>query len=325
MYSRTITCDQNAGVHPSNPFINIKVEVINNIVKKRKADESFQTPAKKAFAPEALSPDMGCYMDYCSPPDREKSASPSSISKPALQRETTETEQTVHLHTQPDFDGDVDSILCLNPCSTGPSGKPSDNPGECKSPKSNMSQKALLITEEPKQELDRGDDKGYLSLSILPQLDESHSESSPLPSCHKQAALSGSDNSFTINDLDPIVSGLLLPSGNSTVDHLQDDVEVWNIGLPIFESSLCHNVTVKCNAAGERTTEVSEKVQGGMVEPLPVCQTTLGEEETSLDTSYETTLPLQVQVSCYSGSIVFVHIGSRFSLVQIILYSSVHA
>ena len=303
MYSRTITCDQNAGVHPSEPFINIKVELINNNAKKRKADESFLTPAKKDFSPEALSPDMGCYMDYCSPPDREKSASPSSIAKPALQREATETEPTVHLHTQPDFDGDVDSILCLNPCITGSSGKSSDNPEECKSPKSNVVQKALLVTEEHKQELDRGDDKGYLSLSILPQLEESHSESSSLPSCHKQAALSGSDNSFAINDLDPVVSGPVFPSVHSNVEHLKDDVEVWNIGLPIFESSLCHNVTVKCNAAGERTTEVSEEVseevQGGEVEPLPVCLATFGEEETSLDTSYETTLPLNVQVSCY--------------------------
>ncbi|XP_073340202.1 uncharacterized protein [Pagrus major] len=310
MYSRATTCDQNAGVHPSDPLINIKEVLLNNIAKKRKPDECFQTPAKKAFTPETLSPDMGCYMDYFSPPDRQNSASPLSTSKPALRTEATEMKQTVHLHTEPDFDGDVDSILCLNP-SAGPSGRSFDNPEECKSPRSNKFQKALLITEEHKQEMEREDDRGYLSLSISPQLKEPHSESSSLLSCHKRAALSGSDNSFTINDLDPIVSGPLLPSVSSTVEHLKDDVDVWDIGLPIFESSLCHNLTVKCNAAGERSIEVSEEVRGGMEEPFPVCQATLGEEEASLDTSYETTLPLNVKVKSVVVPVSQLRSGSK--------------
>ena len=49
--------------------------------KKRKLDNSgndddYESPAKKSINPQVLSPDLGCFMDYCSPPARQDSLSP---------------------------------------------------------------------------------------------------------------------------------------------------------------------------------------------------------------------------------------------------------
>lgn len=130
--------------------------------------------------------------------------------------------------------------------------------------------------------------------------DERHADSSSKTDCHKQAALSGQHVSFTISDSCPVVSDPLLESVNSPVELLDGDVEEeWNIGPPTFESSVCHSVTVKLNAGSEPSRHASEEMQGGLSESVNECQATLGEDDT-LDTSYETTLPLQVQVSCFT-------------------------
>ncbi|TMS21595.1 hypothetical protein E3U43_015568 [Larimichthys crocea] len=89
-YSRFITCDQqNPSLHQSsNPFINLKIEVVNNCQKKRKLDSSpddcYETPAKKDFSPQALSPDLGCFMDFSSPPTKQDCVSPLATSMPAV-------------------------------------------------------------------------------------------------------------------------------------------------------------------------------------------------------------------------------------------------
>ncbi|XP_037602642.1 uncharacterized protein LOC119474605 isoform X2 [Sebastes umbrosus] len=92
-YSRMITCEQKATLHHqrnfSNPFRNFKIEIVNNCVQKRKledsnSDEGYETPAKKACSPKDVSPDLGCFMDYCSPPAQEDSVSPFAFSVPAL-------------------------------------------------------------------------------------------------------------------------------------------------------------------------------------------------------------------------------------------------
>eukprot|EP00064_Thunnus_orientalis_P006042 superscaffoldBa00000612_g6056 len=169
---------------------------------------------------------------------------------------------------------------------------------------------------------DEEEDKGYFSMSYLkdckrvnPQLspatsspmlrigevkvaeDDCHPESSAESGCHTQAVLHGPRVSFTVSDLCPTVSGLPSEPVISPVEALEGDVEeAWTIGPPMFESSVCHNVTVKLDAGSEQSRQVSEEVHGGVIEPLHKCQTTLSGEETTLDTSYETTLPLQVQV-----------------------------
>ncbi|XP_059209038.1 S100P-binding protein-like [Centropristis striata] len=212
----------------------------------------------------------------------------------------------------PAFDWDVDDILCLHPSSPDPDLGYFGHVEEV--------EPLLNPSMENRQELDRGDgpkeegqmekkmymnvnnniednveeDKGYFSMSYLndlkmgknpsqsicPQMPlvspllqigeaeapekESPPESSSEPA-HTPAALSGQDISFKVSDLCPVVTGPLLQSDNTPVEHLQGDVEeVWTIGCPILESS--------------------------------VCQVTLGGEDISLNTTYETTLPLQVKV-----------------------------
>uniref|UniRef100_A0A3B4ZRB2 S100P-binding protein n=1 Tax=Stegastes partitus TaxID=144197 RepID=A0A3B4ZRB2_9TELE len=92
-YSRRVACDQKSSPYQpgkfSNPFINLKFEVVDNCTSKRKMDDSsvddgYETPAKKAFTTTTSSPDLGCFMDYCSPLTRQESVSPFSTSSPAL-------------------------------------------------------------------------------------------------------------------------------------------------------------------------------------------------------------------------------------------------
>lgn len=396
VHSRMITCDQKASQHHlrkfSNPFINFKIEVVNNCMKKRKLDNSspddgYESPAKKSFNSKALSPDLGCCMDYCSPPAGQDCASPWAILKSALSDETHAIRSEIRapvcsqLHSEnveygsstgqecnkgtvphnskcddvvlnlaPAFDCDVDDILCLNSVGTYSARGLSENAKSCKDPSSSTCQNkpVLIPTVAHKQELDKGDghmqggreklnkkmhlsvkddeeDKGYFSMSYVhdlkigkippqsgqPQLptatsdtlqrmgevegsqDGSHAESSS-----KQAELSEQHVSLSVSDLCAIVSGPPLEAVNSHVDCLDGDVEeMWNIGSPIFESSMCHSVTAKLDTGSEQIRQVTEEVQGGVTEPIHECQATFNGEETTSDTSYETSLPLQVQVS----------------------------
>ena len=72
-YSRMFTYDQRPRVHQSrNRFVGIKTEM-NNCERKRKLedsglDESYKSPARKAFRRQALSLDLGCVVD--TPPAR---------------------------------------------------------------------------------------------------------------------------------------------------------------------------------------------------------------------------------------------------------------
>ncbi|XP_071327438.1 uncharacterized protein [Trachinotus anak] len=388
VYSKMITCGQKASLDShrkfSNSFINFKIEVVNNCLEKRKfehssPDDGYESPAKKSYNSEALSPDLGCFMDDCSPPD---SASPFTFSASldkthALRSEIKEsvnsqlhsvhvdcgssTEpggdkrtaahsfkcENVVLNLAPTFDCDVDDILCLNPVGTYSDGGLPEHVDSCKSSDTFQNKADLIPAVAHGQELERGDgqvdkereertremhlnvkdedtDKGYFSMSYIknlktgksppqcgyPQLftaassplhrigeiqgpqNESHPENSS-----EQAMLSGQQNLFSVSDLCPTVSGPRLETKNSDVDSLDGDVEeMWNIGPPIFESSVCHSVTVTLNAGSEQSRQVIEEVCGDVMEPIRECQTTLSGEEATSDTSYETTLPLQVQV-----------------------------
>uniref|UniRef100_A0A3B4UHV4 S100P-binding protein n=1 Tax=Seriola dumerili TaxID=41447 RepID=A0A3B4UHV4_SERDU len=114
----------------------------------------------------------------------------------------------------------------------------------------------------------------------------------------KLSMLCEQHNLFPESDLSPIVSGPLESVNSDSLDGDVDDM--WNIGSPIFESSLCHSVAVKLNADSEKSRQVTEEVRAAVMEPIDVCHATHSGEEATLDTSYETTLPLQVQVSCLS-------------------------
>ncbi|XP_032356464.1 S100P-binding protein [Etheostoma spectabile] len=357
IYSRMITCEEKDSLDHqtklSKPFINLKIELVNNRTEKRKLeDDSYQTPAKNAFSPKDVSPDLGCFMDYSSSPATQDSVSPFAISMSALLDKTQADKSKIKesvcsqrgseqveccFSTQPGgskgtaphslrcekdlasaFDCDVEDILCLNPLGTAVG----------------FSQNKPVLTvangqelkREDGQHLDRGEgqvgegqeklkkemhlhvkeDKGYFSMSYIKDLKMGknpsqsvysqvhpatsssllrlgavetpekgylrvisekgdHPECSSKPGCPKQAAQSGQKVSFTVRDLCPILNGPMLKSDNCTVEALEGDVdEAWNIGSPIFESSVVQ--ATPCGA------------------------------ETTLDTSYETTLPLQVQV-----------------------------
>ncbi|XP_029316821.1 S100P-binding protein [Cottoperca gobio] len=331
IYSRMITCEQNSYLHLQkeslNHFLNLKIEVVKNSLKRKledcSPDDGYETPAKKACIPKDLSPDLG----YFSPPARESSGSSFAFTLPAFLNETQDissesvssqlqlenvkcgssTEPGVDngtvphslrcekvLLNAPAFDCDVDDILSVNPLGKLVSceNKPVLNP-----------------TVAHGQELERGDgqvdegreelesnvkDEVYFSMAYIEDLkmgknpsqsvysqlpqdtsipllgevevsQKCHPECISEPGCHEQAALSRRHVSFPVCDSGPIVSGPVLASDNCPVETLEDDVEeAWNIGSPILESS--------------------------------VFQTTLLEEESTLDTSYETSLPLQVQV-----------------------------
>ncbi|XP_049453081.1 S100P-binding protein-like isoform X9 [Epinephelus fuscoguttatus] len=285
IYSRMISCEQKAAPHHqrrlSNPFINFKIEIVNNCAMKRKQEDSspndgYETPAKKVCSPKGLSPDLGCFMDFCSPPAGQDSMSSSVISIPKLLDETLEAmsevkqsvsfqheecasstkpgvdkgtephslkSEKVLLNLAPPFDCDVDDILCLNPLGQKNSSEGfSDNVESCKSPSSSTfpDNPVATLTMVHGQKLERGAGK------VEDREEELKKET------HQK--VDDDKGYFSMSY-----------SKDSKTEHLEGDVEEeWNIGPPILESS--------------------------------ISQVTLGGEETTLDTSYETTLPLQVQV-----------------------------
>lgn len=257
-YSRMFTYDQKASVHQScNPFVSIKTEM-NNCERKRKLedsglDESYKSPAKKAFRRQALSLDLGCVVD-----------TPPAGPDPAITREMKQTLSSQlgpkHMNCRSLEERDTNwNLLCSLKC-----GKPK----AASSPFLEMHE-----VEVPRKEC--------------------HPESSSQSSCYKQKLPPGQDNY-----LDCILSGPQL----KPVDLLEGDLdESCDIGLPILESSVCPGVTEKVTASSEQSRLMSEEVQGGK-ESIHECQVTLDGEESPLDTSYETTLPLQVKVKLISYS-----------------------
>lgn len=380
MDQRVITCDQKPSAHCAkefkNPFVNFKIEVMNNLAKKRKLDvDSCETPARKSFMPMPLSPDLGCVMDYCSPPASGESVSSLALSQPASISLGTQESASSQLHcghvkcqskpvgaedtelyslrsesnlfsVEYTFDLDVDNTLSLSPISTCTAGGMSDHSKSFNSPNSSTSQDEPLPvrTVAEGQELDRGDksvleefekyvnlsvygeeeDKCYFSSSylkgcelvtpeLLPTTSSSFLEIGKVEtaederrpeSCHTLAAPHGPSVSFAVEDLSP-PSGLLLNAVNLPEEILESDVEeVWDIGPPIFESSVCHDEPSAADS--EHNREVSGEEQGEVSEVLkPQSQTTLSDVETTLDTtldtSYEKTI-LNVQVSRFSWS-----------------------
>ncbi|XP_037602640.1 S100P-binding protein-like isoform X1 [Sebastes umbrosus] len=242
-YSRMITCEQKATLHHqrnfSNPFRNFKIEIVNNCVQKRKledsnSDEGYETPAKKACSPKDVSPDLGCFMDYCSPPAQEDSVSPFAFSVPALLDEAS---------IRSEIKGSVSSQLHSEHVECGSSTEPGLNK---ETVPHSLRYENVLLNLAPAFDCDVD------NILCLNPLDKVEICGSP------------SSNTFQ-NNLCPIVSGPVLESHNPPVEHLEGDVEeTWTIGSPVFESSMF--------------------------------QVTLGGEEDTLDTSYESTLPLQVKV-----------------------------
>lgn len=319
-YSNLITSDDQKASQLCIPFINFKIERMNYCDRKRKLDdscldESFKTPAKKAFQPQALSPDLGCFVDR--PPEKQDPAISNKKIKGTVSSElsleqgeygsadkgnkTPKCEKVRNGVSYLEFD----EILSLSLCGTKAERLP-DNVEGCKSPTGNnpavergdgqIKETREGIKEMHQDVINVEEDNGYFS-SYAKDFKTPNSESG----CHRQTSSSQQHASFSVSDADAILSGPLLEPVNSPFEPLEGDVdELWNIGLPIFESSVCHSFTVALNASSEQNRPVSDEGQGGMMEPINECQAPLSGEESTLDTSYETTLPLQVQVSYYS-------------------------
>lgn len=297
----------------------------NGITAKRKFDDScpdegYDTPAKKlcsseTFSPGVLSPDLGiCLMDYTSPLARQDFASPFVFSKPAQKTQAMrcDIKQSVSSPPQPQQVGSAPSAkpgvlkrtvlnrldcnklpskvapaldwpvnaLCLSPLGTLTAGEFSedDNKENCSSPGvgTHQNRPNLRITV---QVSGRGDGH-VVKEGIKKDLDLKVKEEEGDRA--QQAVLSGLCVSA--------ISDTPLPeSANSSLNISEADNEQEStIGLPMFESTVCHNVEAGPNDSLEQSRPQV---------PIQECQTTLGGAETSANTSYEATL-LQVQVSC---------------------------
>ncbi|XP_014066031.1 uncharacterized protein [Salmo salar] len=100
--------------------------------------------------------------------------------------------------------------------------------------------------------------------------------------------------SFTSEDLAYGLYGAPLVPVEGADEGLEGTAEGdWSIGAPILESSLCHIAPVEFNAGCEGNVVEGG---GGGLDSVQECQVTLLADEVTVDTSYENTLPLQVQV-----------------------------
>lgn len=303
-----MNCHDSVGSFPDfvKPLNNLKIEIRNSCERKYKMDdssldESVNTPPKKLFRPQTLSPDLGCFLD--SPLLRQDPTTSSSPSEKVP-------------YVAPAFDLDVDDILCLSPFGNNYK-RMSDSEKSCKSqvgttfaavPLGKIQRKdGHPVATQKIQEVDLNtrsveEDWGYFSSYMEDQirskdLSQTVHQQPPQASCSqlllaceveadKHQSTSGKHSSFLENDLDIILTG------SHSIEALEGDEELWNVGLPIFESSMCHNATVNLDGSVSQSKQVSE---GGVMESLHE-----GGQESTLDTSHETTLPLQVKVcSCF--------------------------
>ncbi|XP_047201737.1 uncharacterized protein LOC124855736 [Girardinichthys multiradiatus] len=300
VYSRMVMCDQKDSPclpkEPDNPFVNLKIQIMNDCGRKRKLlddnmGDDYSSPCKKQSCSNVLSPDLGCFMDYSNSLTRNNSISPFAAPYPKLNEKTLRSEikeavssrvdlEHVHCSCSKDevgiekilknmssvFDHDVDDIFCLNP----------------------LKQEVQKPTNE-EEKLDSAvveDDRGYVSSFHLHENEECKTEGPHEQQGHKQASVCGQHFSFLIKDGSETVGGPLLGPVKCDGHFLEEEDEVLNIGQPIFESSICQSA-----AAVEQKSGTSEALR----EPVHISQT-YNSGDFTVDSLYETTLPLEVQV-----------------------------
>ncbi|MEQ2189418.1 hypothetical protein GOODEAATRI_025081 [Goodea atripinnis] len=277
VYSRMVMCDQKDSPclpkEPDNPFVNFKIQIMNDCGRKRKLlddnmGDDYSSPCKKQSCSNVLSPDLGCFMDYSNSLTRNNSISPFA---PPCSKEEVGIEKILK-NMSSVFDHDVDDIFCLNP----------------------LKQEVQKPTNE-EEKLDSAvveDDRGYVSSFHLHENEECKTEGPHEQQGHKQASACGQHFSFLIKDGSETVGGPLLGPVKCGGNFLEEEDEVLNIGQPIFESSICHSA-----AAVEQKSGTSEALR----EPVHISQT-YNSGDFTVDSLYETTLPLEVQVSRLSCS-----------------------
>lgn len=286
----------------NRPLVNYQILIPNDSRRKKRKlnDSSINTDTssvlKKPCSLNALSPDLGCFVDFSSPlsgrcsaslfgsshfPVNENTQARSSKIKETLssrlhvehdkcgpsEDQAGEVEAVVlsqksknHLiNISHNFEYEVDDILCLNPL---------------KEETNKEANNDLRVLEE---------DKGYSS--VHPTENEEHNaESPPEPQCKERASVCVQHLSFLNKNSTSVRQSQLEPI-KPVVEYLEGEDDVLIIGEPIFESSVCQP-----SAAEEQRSCLSEVLK----EPISACWSY------TVDTSYETTLPLQVQVSCFS-------------------------
>uniref|UniRef100_A0AAQ4QGI6 S100P-binding protein n=1 Tax=Gasterosteus aculeatus aculeatus TaxID=481459 RepID=A0AAQ4QGI6_GASAC len=237
IYSRMVMCKQEASLRQrklSDPFINYTVEVVN---KKRKSqnlsfDDGYETPVKNLCSPKDLSPDLGCFMDYNSPPATGDSVSPLAVSLAA----SLNVPQTIKIEIKERACSQLPSppLECGSSTGRGLDGGSVPHSLRCDNVPLNLASAFDCDSED--------------LLCLDGRVDRRESQTS---------------DAFQ-NRVSRVVSVPVMEAQNLHVETLEGDAEEsWNIGRPLFESSI---------------------------------QAMLGGEEDTLDTSYETTLPLQVKV-----------------------------
>ncbi|CAJ1073953.1 S100P-binding protein-like isoform X2 [Xyrichtys novacula] len=307
-YARKVACEQHTSLHQaaklSPPFVDFKMNELklDDFI----SDDSYETPVRKAYSPNVFSPDHGCVLDFSTPSEGQQEC--------GLEPHSLKCKEVL-LNPSPDLDSDVDNMFCLSPrgfptvglilntleSDKVPSGRTVSPPvahirkkakGYCQEAEEREEQtkKMFLDANDGGQE-----DKGYSSESYMkifelakilsqpvnpsltPKLpeDESQPASRTRPGYQKPA-----DVSFTCNDLYPIISGPQLEPTNCPQEPLDNDIEEeWNIGLPIFESSICPKSSVILDDSHE---QVSEELKGNVEESIQEGQSTLDWEETVL-------------------------------------------
>lgn len=250
MDRRSFTCDSIVRHRrsPGGPLTNFKIEVVNNLAKKEKKDHALheynrETPAKKSFTGSTLSPDAGCFIDYSNNPSGYEP--PSDPTQPHSEHSSQPrgNEGRVPFSVLSlSFDRDVDETSSFHPL------------GSC--------------NEENCENVD--EDQGFYSMSYLK---ECRRDSAPTPTCpvHLKGVIQNQDRRRSVKDCSAVAS-----DSGAPVQPLEGDIEeLWNIGAPLHESSVCHDVRSTHNADSESLVVITD---------------------TSVDTSHETPLPLRVQV-----------------------------
>ncbi|XP_024285732.1 uncharacterized protein LOC112256612 [Oncorhynchus tshawytscha] len=160
VYSRMITCENgrvspsgtNQSWNSSNPFCNLKIEIVNNNAPtrhKRRLDDSclddtYETTYKKPCSPKAISPDLACVVVSCSILPGVATVSPTTD----LQKVPSSVENTVK------DKGTSEAVICVpnsDHIQCGQAGEAGSRPGGAAAPGGPVSNGSETLSHEPEK------------------------------------------------------------------------------------------------------------------------------------------------------------------------------
>ncbi|XP_054597452.1 uncharacterized protein [Nothobranchius furzeri] len=272
-YSRKVTCDQKDDLPPPSQFVNFQVKLVNDCERKRKYDDS--TPRSSSFKKpctgSALSPDLGCFIDHSSPLARSNSASPVTFSRsPLKNKQVSSSQPDSEIYKDP---SDEVKAVQLSPGSEEHLiniSRTFDAEVDdilCLNPLKKDGQEETCTGAKTGQRAVE-EDRGYNS-DCSPNGKEG--ECSPEPRSPENSSIPNED---------------VLEIRAPAVSFLEGEVEDLIIGLPMFESSVCQPCSM--DEQGSLLPEVHKEPLLDVQAPNP--------ENSAVESSYDVTLPLQVQV-----------------------------